>query len=182
MFIEKTKKESVRDRGNELLRIRICYPSSEEYPRISEFYEGLADNTLTACVDCFEGTVRESFEAARAGGIPFTRLLFSLEYSVPFECEGLSVIALSARLLRGKELLAEYSDTQWWELDREQMIPPKLALREYAEWQKSFRRLRNRSEAFVKARTVFSRFGKKVIALGELKGKEGRHPAGRSTE
>ena len=168
MFERVTKRECVRESGNELISIRLCYPRSEKYPGISEFYEKLTDNARKGCIGRYQAEIKRDFDVAREEKRAFAKLSYFLECKVAFECEGLAVIALRARLLRGREAVFEYFETQWWELCAERMIPPRLALREYAEWQKDFRKLRRKSEAFVKNEGVFSRFGKKERFLGEL--------------
>ena len=168
MFERVVRRECVSEQGNELLSIRLCYPQSLKYPHISEFYEGLADNARRGCKERFEAEIKRELEEARENRTAYAKASYFLECKVAFECEKFAVIVMKARLLRGREAVFEYNDTQWWELEGERMIPPRLALREYAEWQKGFRKLRQRSSVFVKDRKVFLLFGKKERFLGEL--------------
>ena len=168
MFESKIKKMRICEGQNEILRIKAVIPSNEKYPRISGFYEDISEKAISFCAKNVGEQARADYTESRANGTFPARYYYSLFCDLIFMNGEIAVVRIRVELKRGNTLLDSASDTQWWELESEKMIPAKIALKEHFEWQKDFGKIRRKTHVDLEEKGVFALLRGKRRCLGNL--------------
>ena len=168
MFVSKIKKMRICEGQNEILLIKMFVPSSEEYLKISSFYDDISESAMRTCAEILGDRARVDYTDSRENGVRFTRYVYSLFCDLLYLDPHIAIIGLKSELKRGTSLLDCASDTQWWELESEKMIPAKIALKEYFEWQRSFGKIRRKTHVTLEGMGVFADIRGKSRHLGDL--------------
>ena len=147
-IIKKSKR--ICEEGNELLYMSVKYPIFESCARIGEFYGTAAENAMNYCGERIADIARQSYESEKAAGIFWNRYSYVFSARVLYEGDALAVISTEAELRRGGRMIEPFRfyDIQWWEIKTGLLIPPKTALKEYAQWQKGFEKIKKKSVIF----------------------------------